>query len=253
MGKKNLYVELRELEEERWRHVLAMGYFVSSNGYDASKLWEIDSSKNIINEILMERSDFVLDQLSKKIQIIRDALVVKNQGLVYRIVKHRVKRSVGILDLEDFQIYGTLGLMVALDRFDVNRKLQFSTYASSWIVAYVLRALGKHGSAVRNPLRKGVLAKVISIEERVNDVQTIKDTLVLEEKEDTSHHSGISEDQVRKAMLKLPSRHKKILMERFYEDKTLKQVGEEMDLSRERIRQLQNDALNELRYDLGVN
>ena len=56
----------------------------------------------------------------------REVLIEKNLGLVHAIVRRFVGRGVETEDL--FQI-GTIGLMKAIDHFDLSYEVKFSTYA----------------------------------------------------------------------------------------------------------------------------
>ena len=46
---------------------------------------------------------------------------------------------------------GTLGLMVAVERFDETRGCKFSTYATWWIRSFLVRAIEKHSRIIRLP------------------------------------------------------------------------------------------------------
>ena len=59
-------------------------------------------------------------------------------------------------------------------------------------------------------------------------------------------------DAVLKAMLKINPRHAAVLKMRTLDGMTMDQVGSVMDLSKERIRQIQNRAIVELKYLCGV-
>ena len=56
----------------------------------------------------------------------RDRLVTENTGLVWSIVRRFAGRGYELEDL--FQI-GSIGLMKAIDKFDTNYEVKFSTYA----------------------------------------------------------------------------------------------------------------------------
>ena len=57
---------------------------------------------------------------------VRDTLIEENLGLVHHIVRRFAGRGVDGEDL--FQI-GTIGLIKAIDKFDLSLGLAFSTYA----------------------------------------------------------------------------------------------------------------------------
>lgn len=72
----------------------------------------------------------------------RDALVTSNMGLIYMVLKRFSNRGQEQEDL--FQI-GVIGLMKAIDKFDVTRDLSFSTYAVPMIIGEIRRFLRDDG------------------------------------------------------------------------------------------------------------
>lgn len=72
----------------------------------------------------------------------REVLIEKNLGLVHHIVRRFVGRG---YDPEDLFQIGTIGLMKAIDKFDLNLGLQFSTYAVPMITGEIKRFLRDDG------------------------------------------------------------------------------------------------------------
>ena len=70
-----------------------------------------------------------------------------------RLVVSIAKRHTGCgLDLEELVQEGNIGLIKAVDRFDVTRGHKFSTYATYWIHQAMTRALADKGRLVRLPV-----------------------------------------------------------------------------------------------------
>ena len=72
----------------------------------------------------------------------RARLVEENTGLVWWVVKRFYNRGVEMEDL--FQI-GTIGLLKAIDKFDLNYDVKFSTYAVPMITGEIKRFLRDDG------------------------------------------------------------------------------------------------------------
>lgn len=72
----------------------------------------------------------------------REILIEKNLGLVHHIVRRFANRGYEMEDL--FQI-GTIGLMKAIDKFDLSLELKFSTYAVPMITGEIKRFLRDDG------------------------------------------------------------------------------------------------------------
>ena len=72
----------------------------------------------------------------------REVLIEKNLGLVHHIVRRFAGRGYELEDL--FQI-GTIGLMKAIDKFDLKLGVKFSTYAVPMIAGEIKRFLRDDG------------------------------------------------------------------------------------------------------------
>ena len=72
----------------------------------------------------------------------RDRLVEENIGLVWSIVRRFSNRG---YDPEDLFQIGSIGLLKAIDRFDVSYEVKFSTYAVPLIIGEIRRYLRDDG------------------------------------------------------------------------------------------------------------
>lgn len=86
----------------------------------------------------------------------RDAFIEAHMPLVQRLAGLYVDKGV---DYDDLVQEGAIGLMIAADKFDVDRGYQFSTYATWWIRQRMLLAITEHGDTVRKPQNYGALTK----------------------------------------------------------------------------------------------
>ena len=90
----------------------------------------------------MDETTVLMEQLQSGDKEARKVLIEKNLGLVHHIVKRFVGRGVESEDL--FQI-GTIGLMKAVDKFDLSYQVKFSTYAVPLISGEIKRFLRDDG------------------------------------------------------------------------------------------------------------
>ena len=90
----------------------------------------------------MDETTVLIEQLRKGDKEAREVLIEKNLGLVHHIVKRFLGRGVDAEDL--FQI-GSIGLMKAIDKFDLSFEVKFSTYAVPLISGEIKRFLRDDG------------------------------------------------------------------------------------------------------------
>jgi len=181
----------------------------------------------------------LMDQIEK---LHEEALSVKNKIVQanLRLVVSIAKRHVGPRgDLFGLISDGNVSLMRAVDKFDYTRGFKFSTYAHWAIRKNFARSIPdefKHRERFRT-----------SSDEVFNSHQDVRaDHLALEIDQQARA------DQIVKILHALDEREQQIIVMRFglgrgTEPRTLKEVGEELGVTKERIRQLELRALAKLR------
>ena len=92
----------------------------------------------------------------------RDILIEENIGLVWSIVKRFQNRGVETEDL--FQI-GSIGLIKAVDKFNTEYEVQFSTYAVPMIAGEIRRFLRDDGMLKVSRSLKEIAGKAYHIRE----------------------------------------------------------------------------------------
>ena len=93
----------------------------------------------------------------------RDLLVQNNLGLVWSIVRRFSNRG---YDPEDLFQVGSIGLLKAIDRFDTDYEVKFSTYAVPMIIGEIRRYLRDNNSirvsrSLRDTAYKAIHAKEV--------------------------------------------------------------------------------------------
>jgi RNA polymerase primary sigma factor len=78
----------------------------------------------------------------------KDKLICHNLKMVVSIAKRYQNRG---LPLEDLIQEGSIGLSVAVDKFDINRGCKFSTHAHWWIFQAITRAVSSKGRIIAIP------------------------------------------------------------------------------------------------------
>ncbi len=86
----------------------------------------------------MDRTEELVQRSQDGDKAARDALIEENMGLIHHVAKRFLGRGVEAEDL--FQI-GAIGLLKAVDRFDLGFGVRFSTYAVPMIAGEIRRFL----------------------------------------------------------------------------------------------------------------
>jgi RNA polymerase primary sigma factor len=177
-----------------------------------------------------------IEALYDEIVETKNAIVQANLRLVVSIAKRHVSAT------EDFFTLvsdGNISLIRAVEKFDYSRGNKFSTYASWAIMKNFARTIPdefKHRDRFRTSQEEIFGAR----EDRRGD----------QGEEERAHL--VRSAQVNRILSCLDDREQQIIVSRFgldysQEPQTLKEVGEEMGVTKERVRQIEARALNKLR------
>lgn len=223
----------------------------------------------------------------------RRKLIQANGRLVISIANKYTGHGLSLAELSQ---EGVLGLIRAIDKFDVEKGVRLSTYASYWIRQSVSRAVAVQTRVIRLPVHKvdhlGKIKKVmgqltqklgrtpeieeiaaqtgdapevihellqdgqetLSLEEPVgDDGATLADFVENDLTQDLEDQvdSTLLEREIRRALSGLTARESRIVELRYGlrdgQPLTLQDVAERFGLTRERIRQIEKEALAKLR------
>jgi RNA polymerase primary sigma factor len=240
-------------------------------------------------------------ELARKIQSgdrkARELMISSNLRLVVTIARDYVDYGLPLLDLIS---EGNIGLIKAVERFDLSKRAKLSTYAVWWIRQSIKRAISNQSKIVRLPVHFGdKISKIRRVALQMGQElgrEPTDDELSVEIGIASEKVSGLRSAGIRPASLDAPisnddltefgesvadeeartpfellrekdlynkvdglldeldAREKKIISQRFGfgggERKTLEHIGNKLGVSRERIRQLENIALEKLRHAL---
>jgi RNA polymerase sporulation-specific sigma factor len=217
----------------------------------------------------------------------RDTLVNNNIRLVWSVVQRFLNRGYEADDL--FQI-GCIGLLKAIDKFDLNFDVKFSTYAVPMIIGEIQRFLRDDGTVKVSRSLKEIAHKVRRIKDelskqmgRLPTVKEIADVLGITPEEviyaqeanraPSSIHETVFEndgdpitlmDQIsdkdeekwfdkialKEAIGKLSEREQLIVYLRYYKDQTQSEVAERLGISQVQVSRLEKKILRMMKEQI---
>lgn len=265
---------------------------------------DTDSLKQYLREIGRYEllTDDEIKTLFKRIEsgdkAAHDVVVEHNLRLVVKYAKSIKKAYRAEEPIMDLVQAGNIGLMRAVDKFEVDKGYAFSTYASWWIKQSIIRHIFDNESSIRVPVHmserfvslsrairifceengrepsfeevservsiskkeydvfKSLDRNVVSLNTVVNDDSDteIMDFIPYSESADPVYEETNQKmlcETVNDVLARLEQRESYIIKARYGLDgmpaKTLEQIGKDLGVTRERVRQIESIAMKKLR------
>jgi len=250
-----------------------------------------------------------------EITYIKSWQLYKNEKCLNKIVSSHLRLVISIankfknygIPINELVQEGNIGLMQAVEKFDLNKDVRFSTYSSWWIKAAMQSFILKNWSIVRigtTAAQKSLFFKLKSIMSKIEkennstfndyhqrklanelgvkfkEIEVMKgrlsgsdqslnatlsenselesQDLLIDQRPSPEQNAILTKDTktisnlINEALNKLPDREKKIIGARQLSENTvtLQELGKDLGISKERVRQLENRALGKLKLSL---
>ena len=240
--------------------------------------------------MLTKEETYDLLELAKQgDDLAKEQLITINSPLIKSIVKRYVNKGV---EYDDLYQLGALGFVKAINNYDANFNVKFTTYAVPMIAGEIKRFLRDDGSV---KVSRSIKYNAIQIKNFLQDykrqhndnptLETISNALNIEindvvlameantmplsidekfsgEEDDVSIGDKISDNfsvenmldklALREMIKKLSKREKQVIIMRYYLDKTQSEIAKELGVSQVQISRIENKVLLELKDNLEV-
>ena len=215
-------------------------------GLEDNILLYISGPEKLPEPLNSEEEKILLERLMKKDNEAKNELIEKNLRLVVYISKKFESSGVNI---EDLISIGTIGLMKAVNSYDLEKNIKLATYASRCIENEILMFLRKN-----NKIRAEVsIDEPINTDSEGNDL-SLADILGT----DNDSMFKMIEDSDNKKILigaiqKLNDREKLIMQMRYgfggLDELTQKEVADKLGISQSYISRIEKKVINGLKKD----
>lgn len=182
------------------------------------------------------------------------------------------------LELSDLVAEGNIGLLKAIQNFDWTKKLRFISYAVWWIRQSILQSLNEHARTIRLPVnvvqelfkeKKAIdqnggelsdkfanLPSIVNLDREINDEgDTLLDMISDQNTimpDEAFNSKDVLKEKLSGIMNILDDRERAIVEDYFGlsgQSRTLEDIGNDFNLTKERVRQIKEKALRKLRNE----
>jgi RNA polymerase primary sigma factor len=210
--------------------------------------------------------------------LVKKELIEGNLRFVISVCKQYQNQG---LDLSDLIAEGNYGLLKAIDKFDWSKNLRFISYGVWWIKQAIIESLNDNARTIRLPVN--IVQEYQKIKKVLNEFDnstpkkfnnlphTVDLDLMLNEDGDTlvsviKNENADNPEDVFNTKLILREKllniigiledREKIIIEDYFglngSMRTLEEIGEDFNLTKERVRQIKEKALKKLRNESKV-
>lgn len=215
-------------------------------GIDENNIYYIAGPDKLPAPLKSDEEKELLKRLMKKDVEAKNILIERNLRLVVYIAKKFENSGVNI---EDLVSIGTIGLMKAINSYNLEKNIKLATYASRCIENEILMFLRKNNK----------IKTEVSIDEPINTDSEGNDLSLADilGTDNDSIFKHVEENDNKKileiAIKKLNDREKMIMQLRYgfngYDELTQKEVADKLGISQSYISRIEKKVINNLKKD----
>ena len=227
-------------------------------------------------ELSKQMSNPDITELEKK--KIEQELIEGNLRFVITVAKQYQNQG---LDLPDLVAEGNMGLLKAIKNFDWSKNLRFISYAVWWVRQSILQSLNENARTIRLPVnvvqelqkekrkadaglselssRFANLPSTIRLDNTINEEGDTLIDIIVNHDSLMPDHSFNNNDAMKEKLggiLTILDERERCIIEDYFglvgTPRTLEDIGEDFNLTKERVRQIKEKALRKLRNESGI-
>ncbi len=245
----------------------------------SSYLKDVRKLKVMTPERERELADRMLSGFLTETEVgeIKKELLEGNLRFVITVAKQYQNQG---LDLPDLIAEGNYGLLKAIENFDWSKRLRFISYGVWWVRQSILQSLNENARTIRLPVnvvqelhkaKKDLDANGVELPTKFHNLPfTVGLDNPVNEEGDTLldvvvNHDADNPDKISSTELKLKDKlmgimeildeRERIIIEDYYglsgSTRTLEDIGNDFNLTKERVRQIKEKAIRKLRNETG--
>lgn len=175
----------------------------------------------------------------------QDKLVTANMGYVVTLARQYKSE---ILSTDDLVSEGAIGLMKAAEKYDASKGKPFVTFAAPYIRRAIEKAIGRLSTDIDT--RSTDESLPVGSRNNFTLLNVLEDKNALQA--DATVEEATLTDDLLKCLNVLNEREQRVINLYYgngYERQTMAEIAEAMDLKRERVRQIRNQALRKLKKE----
>jgi len=185
----------------------------------------------------------------------QNEILTANLRFVFNVASRYKGNGAAISDLIS---EGNLGLVKAIQKFDPNKDVKFISYAVWWVRNAMQEFIKKRQTILNVEKEEESLNIVVgdgNIKDREDDYVTKKEVILSNEEDEEKRELQKNQKKIVDKILSILSEREKYIVEEYYgingkKEKNLEEIGNELGITKERVRQIKQVSLNKLRSEI---
>ena len=185
----------------------------------------------------------------------QNEILTSNLRFVFNIASRYKGNGAAISDLIS---EGNLGLVKAIQKFDPNKNVKFISYAVWWVRNAMQEFIKKRQVTLNIEKEEETLNTVINdtgIKDSEDEWVTKKEVVLSNEQDEEKRELHKNQKKIVDKILSTLSDRERNIIEQYYgidgkEEKNLEEIGNELGITKERVRQIKFSALCKLRSEV---